>query len=212
MSEVKASPRIQDLNKFSLFTDIPGVEKQRARLTWSMRGDQPRITVFMFNPATNRNDNISAPLSPEVFFYFCDKFEEVINGNPGVKYKIDCLTAIRTAEGKITDEKKLICELWFGQDNDGMIWLSLIEGDKPRLKFNFSLWDYNKIYKPDGEVLSAAEASIGLAKGVIRALRDIYTINLAQFTEYTAAAAKTSTAPSNVISKTDATVLEDLTF
>ena len=93
-----------------------------------------------------------------------------------------------------------------------MIWLSLIEGDKPRLKFNFSLWDYNKIYKPDGEVLSAAKASIGLAKGVIRALRDIYTINLAQFTEYTAASAKTSTAPSNVISKTDATVLEDLTF
>ena len=62
MSEVKQGPRIHDLNKFSLFADVPGVEKQRARLTWSMRGDQPRITVFLFNPATNRNENISAPL------------------------------------------------------------------------------------------------------------------------------------------------------
>lgn len=212
MSEVKQGPRICDLNKFTLFADVPGVEKQRARLTWSMRGDQPRITVFLFNPATNRNENISAPLSPEVFLFFCDKLEEVINGNPGVKYKIDCLTAIRTSEGKITDERKLICELWFGQDGDGMIWLSLIEGEKPRLKFNFSLWDYNKIYKPDGEQLSAAEASIGVARATVRALRHIYTHNMTQFTEYASAATKASSVPSNVISKTDTTVLEDLTF
>lgn len=212
MAEIKAGPRIQDLNKFTLFAEIPGVDNQRARLTWSIRGGQPRISVFMFNPATNRNEVISAPLAPDVFMFLCDKIEEVTTAAPGTKYKVECLTAVRDAAGKMTSERKLISELWFGIDAEGMIWLSVIDGDKPRIKFNFNLWEYNKIYKPDGTVFSAAEGSVGIAKATIRALRQIYTVNMAEFTEYVPAGGKAGSTTSTGAVKSDTSVLEDLTF
>ena len=211
MSEVKTGPRIQDLNKFTLFADIPGVENQRARLTWSIRGGQPRISVFLFNPATSRNEVLSAPLSPEIFLFLCDKIEEVASAAPGTKYKIECLLSVRDAAGKPTQEKRTLSELWFGIDADGLVWMSIIDGEKPRIKFNFSLWDYHKLYKPDGSVFTQSECSIGIAKATIRALRDIYTRNMGEFVEYTPAGNKNTAAATTAV-KNDTSMLEDLSF
>jgi hypothetical protein len=184
MSDMKA-PRIQDLSKFTMFADAPGGGGQRSKLQWSIRGGNPRITIFTFNPVTNKNDIISAPLTPEVFLLFCDQFLSIINNNAtNVKAKLDTYIGLRDEANKLTGEKRLLSELWYGVDENGLAWISVTEGDKPKVKFTFSLWAYNKIYKSDGSELTATEVSRAMADSTISALKNIYINNMATFSEY----------------------------
>ena len=215
MSEVKQMPRIQDLNKFTLFADIPGVTKQRARLSWSMRGTNPRITAFAFNPNTNKNEVTTAPLSPDIFLIFCDQFLAMIDSNQtNIKAKIETLTSVRDAGNKPTQEKKLLSELWYGIDANGIVWMSIVEGDKPRIKFTFNIWGYNVIYKTDGTALTEAEASRIAAKSSVSALKAIYIQNMAEFTEYVPQSDRTIDARTTdtSVAKIDPSVLEDINF
>jgi hypothetical protein len=198
-----------------MFAEIPGVQNQRARLNWSLRNGGPRISVFAFNTVTNKNDSISAPLGVEVFMLFCDQFEKMATANPNTKSKIECYTSIRDAAGNITPEKRLISELWFGVDAEGMVWISIVEGDKPKIKFIFNLWQYNKFIKNDGTELSGPEASSMLAQSTIRALRTIYTNEIGEFTEYvgkTTGNIQQLAPPVSTASKVDEITLEDINF
>ncbi len=202
-------PRIKDLNRFSLFVPMPNVPNQRARLSWSIRAASPRISIFYFNPATNKNEVMAVFMAPEVFFVFLDQFEELIKNNQtGAKYKIENYLGIKDAQGKQTADRRLVNELYYGLDAEGMAWLSVVEGDKPRLKFTFSLWDYSKIFKPDGTQLSESEASKAYALTAIKALRDIYTMNMSTFAEY----GKPEFSAKSSSVKVDESVLEDLNF
>lgn len=200
-------PKIKDLNRFSLFTSIPDVPNQRARLSWCSRANSPRISVFFFNPVSNKNEVMSVFMAPEVFFVFLDQFEQLVKDNkPDVKYKVENYLSLKDSNGRSTSEKRLVNELFYGLDSEGQAWLSVVEGDKPRLKFTFVLWDYSKIFKPDGAPLSVSEGSRAYALSAIRALRQIYT-NEFEFIEYGRSGA---TKPADV--KIDETILEDLNF
>lgn len=204
-----AKPRIMDLNRFTMFADVPGVENQKAKLSWGIRDGSARVTVFVFNTAAKRNEVISAPLGTETFLVFCDMFEKIIDASPGSKSKIDCYMGIRDAGGKLTGEKKLIGEFWFGVDNEGLIWVSLVDADKPRIKFTFKMWDYHKILKTDGTPLTDVEASKAVARTTIRALREVYVPAMAQFIEYVG---KTSNNNSSNVTKAEELTLEDINF
>ena len=215
MSEQKQQPRIMDLNKFTLFADIPDVPKQRARLAWGIRGGNPRISVFAFNPASNKNEVMSAPVPPDVFIIFCDQFLKALeSGQSNIKAKINNMLSVRDAEGKPTSEKRLLSELWYGIDESGIAWLSVIEGDKPRIKFSFSIWGYSVIYKSDGNQLTESEASRMAAIATMQCIKHIYMQNMAEFVEYSAGANNrnntASAAPAST--RTDASVLEDINF
>lgn len=216
MAEQKyQGPKIQDLNKFTLFADIPGVQNQRARLSWSLRGGNPRISAFAFNSATGKNEISSAPLPPDAFLVFFDQFQKMVeSGQNNVKAKVACLTGIRDTEGKLTQEKRLLSELWFGVDEAGLAWVSVVEGEKPRIKFTFNIWGYTVIYKADGSPLTESEASKLCASSVIKALRSIYTANMAEFAEYSPAAARAATTAVTEMAapKIDPSVLEDINF
>lgn len=216
MSEQKQQPRILDLNKFTLFADIPNVQKQRARLAWGIRGGNPRITVFAFNPTSNRNEVMAAPIPPDVFIIFCDQFLKALeSGQTGIKAKINNMVSVRDSEGKPTNEKRLLSELWYGIDESGIAWLSVTEGDKPRIKFSFSIWGYSVIYKTDGTPLSESEASRMSAIATMQCIKQIYMQNMAEFVEYSAGSNGRSNTAANTApasTRVDASVLEDINF
>lgn len=167
--------KIQDLNKYAMFTDAPGNPGKRSRLVWGIRDGNPRISVF-----TNvDSDTVKAPLyagmNPETFFIFLNNFEKVIGGSAmDQKLKIDCLGNRRDKDGNMTQEKYLVSELYYGKDANGICWIALNSEGRPRVKFEFRVSDFHKLYHSNGDQMSEAECSCLQAMATIRALRDTY--------------------------------------
>jgi len=179
-------PKINELNKFNIFTECPGNPGKRSKLVWSIRDGAPRVTVYTNDP----NDKvsygiISAPMNPETFFIFLDSFEKIAKGSEtNIKVKIDCFTSKRNPDGTSTNEKILLSELWFGKDEKGIIWISIVAQNRPKIRFDFTVSDWHKFYKPDGGQMSAHEASMLQAIATVNAIRNIYYQLVNDFKQY----------------------------
>lgn len=175
MSDIKTNdlPRIQELARFSMFADN-GTGSSRARLAWSIRDANPRISVYTNDPNDKTDYGIiSAPLNPETFFMFVSLFEKACLSNAPVGYKIENYRGVYEND-KLTDKKVHVSDLVFGKDNEGIMYLSVVANNRPKVKFVFTLSDYHKIVRSDGESISNSEMSVLLARSTINALRDIY--------------------------------------
>ena len=67
----------------------------------------------------------------------------------------------------IVTEKFLDSELWFGKDDEGVAFISVISGERPKIKFEFNISDYHKIHR-SGNPITKAEASCLQALAVVR--------------------------------------------
>lgn len=174
MAEQDDRPKIEELNKFSMFANLPGEGGKRPRLGWSVRDMNPRITVFTNSPAdTVQYGIISAPMNPETFFVFLELLEKVALGPNDSKFKIECYTSTRQPDGTYAD-KTVQSELVFGKDPAGIVWLSVIAVNRPKVKFEFKIYDYHKIFNGDGTQMDESESSSLQALGVVKALKAIY--------------------------------------
>ena len=173
-TEQQAKPKINELNKFTIFANAPGAEGRRSRIAWSIRDGNPRITVYTNIPSDNVNYGIiSAPMNPETFYAFLELFEKVIHGESDVKYKIECYTSIPDKDGKYTD-KTLLSDVIFGKDANGVVWISVVSGNRPKIKFELKISDYHKIFHGNGNVFTESEASALQAMALVKALRATY--------------------------------------
>lgn len=178
-------PKINELAKFMMYAVNPNNAIRRSRLVWAIRDGNPRITIWTNDPTDKDGRGaITAPMNPETFFIFLDMFEDIIKGEPNKKMSIEMLTTLRNdKDGKPNPnpEKVSISKLFFGKDDQGMAWMSVISTEsetRPKLKFTFRLSEYHKIQKSDGTTISESEASCVHAAATIRALRNIYTQNV----------------------------------
>jgi hypothetical protein len=177
-------PKINELAKFMMYTPNPNNPTRRSRLVWAIRDGNPRITIWTNDPTDKEGRGaITAPMNPETFFIFLDAFEEIIKGEPNKKMSIENLTSVRDdkAERNPNPEKIVLSKLFFGKDEQGMAWLSVLSAEsdaRPRLKFTFRLSEYHKVFRSDGAAISESEASCLHAAATIRAIRSIYTQNV----------------------------------
>jgi hypothetical protein len=172
---VVVRPPIRELAKYSMFADIPGVEGKKARLAWSMREAGPRITVYTNSPSDTINYGIiSAPMNPETFFITLSLLEKITTGPKDTKKKIACLTSNRNSDGSM-GERVIQSEVIIGKDSEGIVWMSVIAENRPKIKFSFRIYDYHKIYNGDGNQMSEEESSVLQAQAVITALKNIYS-------------------------------------
>lgn len=180
MSEQQFYP-FKELEKFQLFTETPGVPGKRSRLGFSSYRGNPRITVFTNVPNDTGKGVINAPMNPETFLVFLDLLEKVALNPAESKHKIDCWTVMRAAEGQEANrEKTLLSELYFGRDAAGLIWISVTAPNRPRIKFDYRISDFHKIYKGDGTQLTEGESSTLQAMATIRALREVMIVHMSE--------------------------------
>lgn len=172
-TEKPALPAFNELAKFSMFTPSPGTEGKRAKLAWVVRDGNPRVTVNTNNPSDTVRAPINAAMNPETFEIFLNEFERIIRSEKTEKMKIDCLKGIRNDDNRVT-EKILDSELWFGKDEDGIAFISVISGTRPKIKFEFNISDYHKIHKSSGP-LTKAESSCLQALAVVQTIRRVFT-------------------------------------
>lgn len=165
--------KIISFDKYTLYApSAAGVRK--AKLVWGVRDGNPRIAVFTNDPAdTTLNGVISAPMDPVTFYTYIELLKKAAAATSEIKYKLDCFTTRRDEEGKPGD-KFLLSEVYVGKDSDGMVWVSVVAENRPKLKFVFSVSDWHKIYKADGTELSKGEYSSVATVATINALLPMY--------------------------------------
>lgn len=174
MSEQQQYP-FKELEKFHLFTDAPGAEGKRSRLSWSSYRGNPRIGIFTNVPNDLSKGMMNAAMNPETFLIFLNLFEDIAKKSVENKAKIDCYTLPRTPDGEERSQEKILAsEVYFGRDANGILWISVVIPNRPKIKFDFKISDFHKIYKGDGTQLSEAEGSTLQTLATIKALREVF--------------------------------------
>jgi len=181
ISKPQAAVKINELEKFAMFMNAPGAEGKRSKLSWYIREGSPRITVYTNIPSDTINRGaISAAMNPETALIFLDLFEKGILDNNAFKYKLECFTTPWSDTGERLD-KKVTSELWFGKDNTGMVWISILSDNRPKIKFEFKISDWHRIFHADGTQFTEVEGSVLQAMAVIKAMRNIITSHASIF-------------------------------
>lgn len=182
MAEIADKPKIHEINRFTMFTAAPGVEGKQSRLAWCVRDGQPRITVYTNIPsdASNMYGILSANMNPETFFVFLDELEKIALGQSNVKRALTCYTSFRQENGSY-GEKKLMSKLLFGKDENGMVWLSVVAENRPKIKFEIKFSDWHELLLEDGTSPPASELSVAQTLAICKAMRVIYARLVSEF-------------------------------
>jgi len=180
MSEQNAI-RINEVERYSMFSEARESGK-RARLAWCIRAGNPRISVYTNDPAdTVGKGIIPAPMNPETFFLFLSQLEQVCDMPNGTKFKLENQTSNKDESG--VSKKIHLSDLYFGKDNEGVIWLSLQAPGRPKIKFSYAMSDYHMLCDGEGRPLGKAVVSQLLCKSCVQSLRNIYSGLTAGFRE-----------------------------
>lgn len=151
-------------------------------LIFSQRKGWPRITVF-YGDSVNRY-NIYAPMDITTMLYLLDKLKSLIDEPNGSKYKIDCYNLFQDKDNPNVRTKKICSEVWFGKDDDGIIWISLKDKlkESPSIRFKFTISNFIAIYENGVEITDPSKRSAIAVKGRVDGLKQLYTLTAAVVT------------------------------
>lgn len=181
MAEPQVVYPFKELEKFQIFTETPGVEGKRSRLGWSSYRGNPRINVFTNVPNDAQKGMMSAAMNPETFLIFLNMLEEFAVKPGEQKAKIDCYTIPRAIEGQERSTDKILAsEIYFGRDAQGILWISVVVANRPKIKFEFKISDFHKIYKGDGTQLTPADGSSLQTLATVKALRTVFMEHMSE--------------------------------
>ncbi len=146
----------------------------KAKLRFGIWNNNPRITVYTNEDSDKKNNMgmITAPMDPVVFSTFLAKLSETISSPPNTKFSIQNYT-MKKGDGEEKLRKVHINDIYGGKDENGVIWISVVEGNRPKFKFDFGNFPFHKFFKGDGEEMSKAELSQIAAKAAINLFSDI---------------------------------------
>lgn len=162
MSDFKPQPREKnalDNNKFNL--SAKNDEGFRASMLFALVNNNPRVTVYtnVPNDKDNNYGKLDAKLDAPTFMLFVDRVEDLARKGEGKKiYSIDNMKQ-KFVNNKPSDEWYALNTLKFGRDEDGQIWVSIIERNRPKIKFVFTNPQYHVLKNADGTDMSPGEVS-----------------------------------------------------
>jgi hypothetical protein len=195
MAEFRPAPRPKnalDNRKLHLTAPCPTAAGKTSALTVQVftaekTGEpNPRITVFTRDPEDQGERNgygkIQANLDPVVFYALMEKLRRIATGSVG---KEDAVPA--DGEDKVKMENKNyifpggkksetpvpVSEIQMGKDAEGVVWISVLAKDRPRIKFPFIPNQFHTLFHRTGEQYSKGEASELWALGWIRLMEQM---------------------------------------
>lgn len=165
-----------DNPKLSLSVPCPVKDvKARSSMKFDLVGNNPRITVYTNDPSDKDNNfgRIQAKLDIVVFGTFLSYLQASIDATEKVTYCIENKNYTwfkkQRSETPVVESK-----LWVGRDENGVVWVcveDVVTKNRPRIKFPFTLPYFHALLK-NGEPMTEAEVSRGVASAFVHALRD----------------------------------------
>lgn len=210
MADDREIIRINELAKFTIFSDNLNQSGKKARLAWAVRDNNPRIVVYINdNNLKGAEGIVNAAMNPETFLSFLTLLEKVTKNNTPDSYSIECYNT-PWVDGKPTEQKVLVATVSFGKNEQGITYIDIIPVNKPKFRFSLNISDYHKIYKADKTPFTASESSTLQTLSVISALRDIF-VSFSNGFRRTQSSTVTTNRPSNSNSDNVAN-LDDILF
>lgn len=162
MADFKPAPREKnslDNTKFNLTTQ--NEKGRRATLKIELINNNPRITIYTGDPDDQENNHgrIQAKLDAVIYMLMIDRLEDMARKGDGKKIYSVNNELERFKDKKPTGEWYTANTLKFGRDDDGQVWLSVIERNRPKLKFIITNPAYHVLKNADGSDLPVGEVS-----------------------------------------------------
>jgi hypothetical protein len=161
-------------NKLALYTK--NEEGKTARLVWTIINNNPRIMVYT-NLTADKNNNygrISANLDLPTMMLVTEYLKSMKSMERGTKYVMENKTFTYVGD-KRSDEPSKVSELWIGKDNEGVIWLSVVSENRPKIKFELLLSNYHHLISTDGTPVAKGALSEMMANAYSNMLSSLYT-------------------------------------
>lgn len=163
-----------DLENIKFWADTPDRAGYRSSLIFGFRNGNARIVVF-----TNFDDgqpkSLYVGIDPVSFEIFLQKFEDVVNGEPGIKDHFDNMEREEDSDGKFKGPSKSAVRnsVWFGKHTDGVIWLAISQKDVKNIRFKIVGNGWHNFYRAGtDQPMTEGEASVATARALIKRLRD----------------------------------------
>lgn len=180
MTNAPTKPKIYELERCSLYAPVAG--NKRAMLTFSIRSGYPRISVFTRTESDNGGKGvINFAFDLEHFLIFLNRLEAIVRSPGSTKEKVTVRYRKKDANQRPTDELETAGELYFGKNEEGVVWLSILQTDRPRIQFEITLSDYHEFFNGKGERLTKGEASTLRSLVIIHVLRQSFIGQAATF-------------------------------
>lgn len=170
-SRPQQEARIHDFEHFTLWADTPDRPGFRARMSFGERNGAPRITVF---PNLEEGPKVLyVGMDPMVFDEFLNRFEKIVRGEPGKNDKIENLDRPPSSEPGSEPLPRVVRNtLWFGKNQDGVIWIGIEQANSKNIKFKILPSAWHRFYKEDGTQVTQEEGSVAQALSLSRCLRE----------------------------------------
>lgn len=165
--------QIRNFTAFNLSAPPLDGGTKRSSLLFSERGGFPRITVF-FGENLNRG-NIYAPMDLTGMLYLLDNLITLCSEEKGTKRIMSCSNMAYDQNGQ--REVVKIADVYYGKDDEGVMWISLVDKRKeaPKIKFEFEFNKFIGIYDKEGkEVTDKGLLSTLACKAKCEALKKLY--------------------------------------
>jgi len=162
-----------DIARFVIWADEES-EHKTSRMIFSFRDGNPRLTVYVNDKEVKP---ISFPCDAVTMTTIAQYIEEVADAEPGFKVSIDSLARVYE-DNKPTDVKKLVSTLFIGKTQEGVVYLSVVAEDKPKLIFFIKPSPYHVFKDKDKNVIPEAVISCRLAKAIASMIKDCVTIGI----------------------------------
>lgn len=150
-------PRInyyRDFMSFTLYTDAPSGGTKKSRLLPGMLNENFRFSCYPNDPTEAKDNPAMAKkgiiwgCNPRTFQRFINLFLEVAKGEKGKNNKIASNVPGQYEEGAARGPMILRSELYFGKDNEGIVWICVKAPDRPTVRFIFDASTYDVFYDP----------------------------------------------------------------
>lgn len=170
-----------DVSKFVIWGDSSSEDNsKRPRMVFSFRDGNPRLTVYTGVPGPE--GVIAFPSDFPTMVTIINFIKEVASGEPGKKLSVDSATTVYE-DDKPTDRKRVVSTLYIGKSKEGVVYLSLISENKPKLIFPFKPSAYHTFRGADKDELALADISAKMATGVADVMLNIISDILVKYTE-----------------------------
>lgn len=168
------------LNRFSMKAPLPNSRGDVSSTAYwgSFRGN-PRLIVHTNDPedANVKYGKINANMDIGTFEELVHLIGVVCASKPGdenSKFKI--VNKSNYDGDQRFDTPREVNSTLIGKDDDGRVWISVVEGNRPTPRFFFGPSEYHHVVKRDGSPVSPAEASVHFALATMKQLSQIMSV------------------------------------
>lgn len=163
--------KFYDVSRVVLWGEAPDDDSgKRPRFIFSFRDGNPRFVVQTGVPGIE--GMITFPADFPTMTGVLNLIKEVANGPAGEKFAVESIGNVYV-DNKPTKDKRVASTLYIGKSKEGIVYLSIITENKPKIIFSIKSSPYHRFLNGNKEVLDEGKVSTLMTNGIVDGMLNI---------------------------------------